>query len=310
MGMPRELMNRRFGIEMEGYFSSNPREVKIKGARIKKDLSLTNPHWNTGRDKFGVEINSRPIKTIGIVDRIFNDMVSLGGWSVDERAGTHIHVEIADYTELDKLKLLRFCKGIENIMYTFVKNYRYSNNYCYRLDNSWRKVFKETGNLEETIQGARNGLVHIQNVLRKKGIPTVYNPKYNWCNIYDSHHRTAEFRLFHAIENVEEAKNFVRLAIAIVDMVKVVSPEQLEFIIASIYSDSKTAQDCVDKLYEAVGLDQALYGLSMQGTEAYSELSAKMANRDTQGEKKKKGKLIAAYSSSDVDIFASGNLFA
>lgn len=299
--MPREMSTRRFGIEMEGYFQNHPREIKIKGGHIKRDGSLTNAYWGNHSEKYGVEINSRPIKTLDIVGRIFGEMEEKGIWSVDDRAGTHIHVEIKDYTELDKIKLIRFCKGIENIMYTLVKDYRYSNSYCRKMENDWRKVFKET-DLADLLKGAGNnqGLRIVREEFQKKKINNVYNSKYYWCHVYGSSRPTAEFRLFHAIENAEEAKNFVRLAVAIVDLCKVVTPEQLEYIIAMIYKDSKDTDDCIKKLYEAVGLDFERYGAKKRGEQAIEYLNGRLDG--TIVKKKKKRAVVAGDT---VDTFNS-----
>jgi hypothetical protein len=118
----------------------------------------------------------------------------------------------------------------------FVKDYRKGNRYCNLLPDGWRSVFKD-----------RDSAYNLRYATRSK---------YFWCNVYGSRHRTAEFRIFHCVESGEQAVKFARLAHAIVELCKNATPEQLEFIILSLY-ESKDVGSCVNNFYNVLGLNSA-----------------------------------------------------
>lgn len=272
----KEMTSRRFGIEMEGYMHSNPARTHIKGARMKKDLSLLYRNWSKRSaysEKNGVEVVSSPIKNLNIVRRIVGEMNS-HKWSTDERAGTHVHIEIKDYTGYDKMKLLHFCEAIQGIVFMLVKNYRFGNQFCHYVDSEFRDIFKnEKSYLLNELPVTKSGFPF--STMNEMGIPYVDNAKYCWCNIYSSQHDTAEFRLFHAVTSGDEAVKFVKLANAIVDTAKNTSVEHLEFIIHSL-NHSTTIEKLVDNFYYILGLDYEKDGLPIVGTHAVQIMDKKL----------------------------------
>lgn len=291
---------RKVGIEMEGYMRRNPSRITISGATLKHDASLANGHWSDANDRNGVEVVSRPIRNLDIIGRIVREMQGFG-WSVDNRAGTHVHVDIADYTEYDKAKLLRFAKGIERIMYMFVKDYREGNRYAQKLQDDWRKIFKP---IEKQVQVTnKNGSVkwkkqqtarvdwerlvasggrNLLDALQAAGHTNCVNSKYYWVNIYSSRHGTAEFRIFHAIESPEEAMKFAKLAHNIVDLCKHASVEQLEFIIMSLY-ESEDLEALKRNFFYVLGLPED-FNLPLAGETARNYMRTKLAQQKTKRE--------------------------
>ena len=278
------LLARKFGIEMEGYMNTNPRHIRIANATLKRDGSLANSHWDDdyspffplSRTSFGVEVVSPPSRDLDVAKKIFADMQS-HGWSVDERAGTHVHIDISDFNGNDKAKLLRFCKGIERIIFMFVKGSRADNQYCRKLDNDWKNIFKSRRS-----NGRHYKCPDLRNVAHDRLIDTinfsglsVSNVKYNWLNIFGSRFPTAEFRLFHAVESVEEVEGFILMAHNIVELVKNCSVEQLEFIILSLYS-SNNVQEIKKNFFEIINM--STNRMRILGYEAEKYLRVKMAD--------------------------------
>jgi hypothetical protein len=290
-----KIIARKFGIEMEGYVNHNPSTLNFIGAKIKRDSSLRNSNWGndfSSRDyarDYGVEIVTDPIKDLRIVERVFSQM-ELKGWHVDNRAGTHVHIDISDYSEYDKAKLIRFCKGIERIIFMFVKDYRSDNRYCQKLQDEWRNIFKEkmktstkrvqnkhnygyttitetknenTVNWEKLKKRRTGNLI---DELQSNGFRECANSKYFWLNIFGSRFSTAEFRIFHAVESAKEATDFIQMAHNIVDIVKHSSIEQLEFMIMSLY-ESKDVESLRKNFLSIVSIDTSL-NLFAKGTQA------------------------------------------
>ncbi len=281
---------RKFGIEMEGYINTHPDYLGIRDAKAKRDGSLRNNHWHRSMDEFGVEIATDPLTDFSKVERIFERM-KVAGWHVDNHAGTHVHIEIADFSEQDKAKLLRFCKGIERIIFMFVKDYRNGNHYCKKLSDDFRKIFKPKENklrrrsssgqiLYQTVMESRrytdvprDGLI---GALQRNGF-SVDNSKYYWLNVYGSRYKTAEFRIFHAVESLEDIRFFVTMAHNIVELVKHVSVEQLEFIILSLY-ESKDAQTMAANFLQLLGMDGE-FNIIFNGPKACAYIEEKLKKK-------------------------------
>ncbi len=283
-------LNRRFGIEMEGYVNRHPDHMGIRNAKVKRDASLRNSNWGFGMSEFGVEIAAEPSTDFTNVEEIFNRMKS-AGWHVDDSAGTHIHVEIADFSEQDKAKLLRFCKGIERIIFLFVKNYRNGNRFCKMLSDDWRKIFRPKERKLRRRNASGQIIYHTQlesrrytgvrrdgllSALRREGF-SVDNSKYYWLNVYGSRYKTAEFRIFHAVESIDEIKFFITMAHNIVELVKHASVEQLEFIIMCLY-ESKDIHAIARNFFELLNMEDS-FNIVFNGPKAYKYLDEKLKKK-------------------------------
>jgi hypothetical protein len=251
------VLSRRVGIEMEGYIENYPTRSEIRGVQIGKDGSLQNSEWEYDDEAYGVELKTDPITDLSELYATWNDMQSYG-WSTDDRAGTHIHVEIIDFTNLDKVKLLRFCKAIEPIMFSFVDEYRYDNNYCNDIHKDWRNIFRSKSRYcgIDWNDVGRNITYYLDQRFpysRSNSNP-LGNGKYQWLNVLGSRYHTAEFRLFHAVQDMDELIKQARMAEAIVSLVKNCTTEQLEFIIKELYR-TKDIDKTIGKFFEALNLD-------------------------------------------------------
>lgn len=271
---------RKVGIELEGYVEEHPGEVFIAGAEIKQDGSLGNDCWSDHTESYGVEVCTEPMENLEMLELIWGDVQELD-WSVDSSAGTHIHVDISDFSVEDKVRLLRFGKGIERIIYMFVQDYRNGNSYCERLHKSWRKVYRDERLKELDWSQAEGGNVNefIYDRLRdvRRGYSdrgeVLWNGRYQWLNVFDSRYPTVEFRLYHAADDFEVLVQQAKMSEAIVNLVKSSSVAQLEFIIRELYK--QTSVDAAVKMFfEVLGLD---FVMKVQGERARQYMETKLA---------------------------------
>lgn len=278
-------LTRRIGIEMEGYIDTYPESAEIYGVRIGEDGSLENSDWDDEFEPYGVELRTDPFTDLNELYRTWKEMESYG-WNVDDRAGTHIHVEISDFTPYDMTKLLRFGKGIERIIFMFVQDYRYENDYCLPLHKAWRLMFRKNSKYKDIPWDQIRNKEYFSDYLvetfgretrgyRSRG-NAPWNGKYQWLNVLGTRYPTVEFRLFHAVEDVEELIKQARLAEAIVNFSKNTTLEQMEFVLKELYAQT-SVEDLTAKFFSALGLD---FELPMVGSEAKAYLVDKLQNQN------------------------------
>jgi hypothetical protein len=118
------------------------------------------------------------------------------------------------------------------------------------------------------------------NTIRSSGL-SVENSKYFWLNIYGSRHGTAEFRIFHAVESMDEIKNFITMAHNIVELAKKSTPEQLEFIILSLY-ESENIYRLRENFLQLLGMEG--HEVPFKGGQARQYMETKLAEK--QGKRK------------------------
>ncbi len=283
--MNNELqLGRKVGIEMEGYIENFPEDVDMVGVKIKQDGSLGNSDWDYEDEPYGVELCTEPMTDLSLLHEIWNDMVH-HNWSVNTSAGTHIHVDISDFSVLEKVKLLRFGKGIERIIFLFVDDYRNGNEYCIKLHKDWRKVFRGdnqfsdidwNGIPDDEFEGVNDFLYEkFRNPERyySDRDEIIWNGKYQWMNIFGSRYPTVEYRLYQAVENIEVLIKQARMSEAIVNLVKNHSLAQLEYIIRELYKQ-ETVESVVEMFFETLGLD---FKLEVYGERAKKYLEEKLS---------------------------------
>jgi hypothetical protein len=178
------------------------------------------------------------------------------------------------------VKLLRFGKAIERIIFLFVQDYRNNNSYCEPIHKHWRSIFKEDSPYKEVAwDNLKTNQVNdyiAMNYRRKSSEGgTLWNGKYQWMNVFGGRYPTVEYRLYHAAEDLDELKGQVRMSVAIVDLVKNSTLEQLEFIIKELYKQPNV-DSLVAKFFEVLALD---FELSIRGQKAYKYLENKLAKR-------------------------------
>ncbi|RPK19975.1 amidoligase family protein [Paenibacillus xylanexedens] len=290
--MNNELaVRRKVGIEMEGYIENYPEDVELVGVKIKQDGSLDNCDWDYLNEPFGVELCTEPMTDISLLREVWKDMKH-NNWTVDDRAGTHIHVDVSDFSVEEKVKLLRFGKGIERIIFLFVDDYRNNNEYCYPLHKEWRKVFRGDNKYadidwnsitDDEFEGVNEYLYQrFRNPDRyySDREQVIWNGKYQWMNIFGSRYPTVEYRLYQAVEDVEVLIQQALMSEAIVNLVKNHSLAQLEYIIRELYKQ-ETVDATVEMFFETLGLD---FKLEVRGERAQKYLAGKLAAKNAVSE--------------------------
>lgn len=267
-------LNRTVGIEMEGYIFEFPPRVIIPHADIGTDQSLRNYIWSHNSGGYGVEIRTNPLNDTDMIALAFAKMQKIG-WYVDECAGTHIHVDISDFTECQKALLLRLGKGIERIIFMFVESYRYHSEYCIPIARDWRKIFWSNGKFSQ-MDWDRAEYLGLPDYFQQTNPPfEIWNSKYQWMNIFESKYPTCEFRLFHAAKSASEVTNQALLAYNIVEMVKNSTIEQVEFMVKTLYSFS-TVEETIEAFFQMLVLEE----MPILCGEAYDYLDAKYRKRN------------------------------
>jgi hypothetical protein len=286
-------LNRNVGIEMEGYFDHNPRYMSslkfADGAEIKQDGSLYNAYWESGYKRHGVEIVCEKTQDIQTILNTFLVMEREHGWSTDDRAGTHIHVEVADFSFHDKAKMAMFAQSIQPIIHMFSEDYRFGNRYCRMMDKNWSDIF--TGERFAKIDWSNDGTVVYYEERTKPNFAQflinnkvwsesendnmLYCEKYNWTNV-NTQYPTIEFRQFHAIKKPSDIINFANMAVNIIDTVKNSTVEQLKFIALSLW-ESVTPEDVANNFLHAIGMEKG--SIPMVGELAAMDVLGKLASK-------------------------------
>jgi DNA-binding transcriptional MerR regulator len=263
------VLNRTIGIEVEGYTKNITKLSQgVRHSNLKRDGSLNNSYgWNARHVdgiNVGMEVVSIPLSKLDMLDEIFED-IQATKWNVGRgKAGTHIHVDVRDYTLLDRIKMAVLMEKLDDVMFLMVKPSRRTrenqrNRYCRPMDSLWSTIIRrcqETGLNINNHDNIRNLLYSLTRIEQSSGnyrsLPN-WN-RYNFANVFDTGIGTIEFRLFHAIRDSSDAKKFGLLAYHLIETVKHSSVEQLEFIAESI-NNSSSAEEMVKRLAESIGLE-------------------------------------------------------
>jgi hypothetical protein len=258
------VLNRTVGIEVEGYTRDyrNMSNNGVRHSQLKRDGSLTGDNGYSVR---GIEVVTNPINNLDMFDEVFDDITKYQ-WNIGRgTAGTHIHVDSNDFLLEDKIKMAIFMQMIEKAMFLLVKKYRYTrfgnrNQYCQPIVGNWKRLIRDLDTHCADFNWRQqkkigNVSYHLSILGRRNRVDIPLTTRYHFVNIWCSSHDTIEFRIFHAIRTAKDAKMFALLAYNLVEMVKHSTLEQLEFIANGIVNDSTNAQDMVNKLCQAVGLE-------------------------------------------------------
>lgn len=269
-------LNRTVGLEVEGYMRTNPRTVINAGGipycEIKRDGSLSNSNWWNDGGMYGVEIVTEPLSQLEPLKTVF-DSITSRGWSAMGRAGLHIHVDARDYTFQDKLKFVKFAKRIEDVVFLFVKNRRYNNRYCQMIPQG----LITAANQERYTRGIDNYSDFLSRVARTSysAYNEAYMDRYHWLNIFNSSHRTIEFRMFHPIRSAEDGAMFAYFVHNLVNTVKNSTQAQLDFIAQSIEEQSNVFAKA-RMLLEAIGVP---YDIPVVSERAIGEIMRKQVTQ-------------------------------
>lgn len=254
------ILKRKIGIEMEGYLDTHPKECEIYGVKIGTDSSLSNSDWYYKDEPYGVELRTPPFTDLDDLRLTWEDM-EYYGWSTDTEAGTHIHVDIRDFSTYEKAKLLRFGKAIEKVMFLFVDEFRNQNDFCKPIHIGWATILDENDLYWIGDEKVWNKLAKsdVEDYIERMHFKAIdysypYNEKHSWLNVLSSAYSTAEFRLYHSVRNANELIKQAKISEAIINTVKSSSISQLDQ-----YSLQIALQDSIDdtisKFLECINLD-------------------------------------------------------
>lgn len=178
------------------------------------------------RSKYGLEVVSPPITDVDLITEVYHQMND-NGWSVDNSAGLHIHVDARDLTPKDFYKVLLLMTAIEPIMYGISDTYRFNvSGYCQPLVSSYMR-----SDVRECLSQRYDNITTMRQVL-------FTNDRYSALNFLAfNKHNTIEFRYFSPQTDAAEVINRVELVTRIVDFAKYASYEQ-------VYVAYKKVMDC------------------------------------------------------------------
>jgi hypothetical protein len=248
MAMSMETV-RRFGVELEGFTEKDiygNKEVDGHIWDIDSDGSL-NPRdcdcdedddCDHSSDGIGIEARSEPLSNTGALYSMYNYLDS-NGWKVNNSAGLHIHVEVADYIANDFKKLLALMVGIEPVIYSVTDSFRYfDSEYC--------------GSLKKRSSGVSNVLN--SEVFSYHGEWFFTDERYTGLNFrsYNSRRNTVEFRYFAPQTEAKKVEAYVELVTQIVDFAKFASLEQILVITQKLLSS--TFVEAMIVIKEVLGL--------------------------------------------------------
>jgi hypothetical protein len=258
-------LNRTVGLEFEGYVKNVGR---VPYASSRGDGSLM---YETSSGRRGVEYVTEPLSELDKIDEVMQGLKNCS-WSVGRtRPSTHIHVDASDYNLYDYQKAITFLLGIQETMFLLVKPYRMYNRFCQMLGHS-KQGFKEfLSHLKsigvdpssyESIWQVRNdtyygNLVNNRNSISRFMSDIKVGNRYVWANIFNSSHKTIEFRIFHALSSANEAKKFALLSYHIVETIKNSTLNHLEYLVQTIESKG-TSDEKIQALFESVGFEHSI----------------------------------------------------
>jgi len=230
--------SRTVGIEMEGLFDTNIVRYRSdmtlpNGAIAKDDGSL--PLYN------GVEFNSAPMYDLSGICDLYKAMKGYG-FRYTHNAGTHIHVDISDFTCAAVVRLAWFCSRVQYILYASQMDYRLDHDYVHVMDR-WRD-YAEMRVPDDGWGSEKFGY-------NFWSAPICF-PRFGWCRPREEY-GTVEMRLFNWIGDADEAIAFMKLAHNIVQLIKDSTVEHLNFIVNHVYSAS-TAQEAYGRFFEQMGM--------------------------------------------------------
>lgn len=246
------LLNRTVGLELEGHARNISNMNKIKYADVGGDGSL--------RGGDGVEVRTIPLSDLNKLQPIFK-VLGKHSFHKGTDAGLHVHVDISDFTVEQKVNLIRFSISIEHLMYVINDSYRSGNSYCEKLHKDWRKVYRKSYFKRPIPFDQFRTLAHFIDYARNNANRTggsnsnrpLWNGRYQWLNA-QTRYGTVEFRIFEAVDEIEQATKFAMLAYHIVETVKHSTLKQLMFIKKTVYAQ-KSVDEMLVKLCEGIGLD-------------------------------------------------------
>jgi hypothetical protein len=225
--MPVLTTPRRFGVEIEGFVSGS--SYDLYGDKAIGDIT-----WDIDSDGSlrglgnGIEAKQPPLDSTEHIYS-FYEWLQDREWHVNDTAGLHIHVEVADYEPHDFQKLLALMVAVEPYIYSVTDENRFRNSFC-----------KPLSRYGDTLVDRLDGT----DVKHMWEVKFTDEERYVGFNLeaYCTNRKTIEFRYFAAQEEAENVTAYVELVTKLVEFAKHATYEQILVIAckimeASIYED-------------------------------------------------------------------------
>jgi len=180
-------MNRYFGVEIEA-------------CKVKDNYSIPRG-WERQWEHCGLEFVSPLLKGqegLDAITGLYNDIEP----EVNRHCGLHVHVDVRDFSDEERLELARRLHADKDIFFGRVDKSRHDNEFCERplprvYDyDTWSSYMRrvDTG---------------------------IYEDRYCWVNFLSvSKHGSVEFRLHEATDNADEVRAWASFLVSYVENVK------------------------------------------------------------------------------------------
>jgi len=174
---------RKFGVEIEAVYAR----------------ALNVPPWGLTREGEGIEFVSPPLQGINGLNTVRN-LYALAYPVFDDSCGVHVHIDIRDHNDHERLNLVRQFVATKQHWFDYVDPKRLRNRYCYNdlpeVKGTWQDYYSQF---------------------------IMYHPadRYYWLNLYSIRkYGTIEMRLHEATINVEKVIVWIRTLVEFVTKVK------------------------------------------------------------------------------------------
>lgn len=131
-GTPSVLFptRRTIGVELEMLVPDNMDgdDIPTMWGSTKEDGSL-DPHWG----EYGVEFASIPVSGSAISEMLTAACAAFSDARVDPSCGMHVHIDVSDLTDSQRLNIVRWWQHTEDVWFGLVNDERDGNSYCKRI---------------------------------------------------------------------------------------------------------------------------------------------------------------------------------
>lgn len=227
------LKERGFGVEFEYKNAIKASQALFKSPLKRYFFTVDDGSIRLGN---GCEFVSRPLvpSELNIVEDIIK-LFKETDVTCDTSCGTHIHVSAKDYTYKDIVRLSRFCKRVENELFSFVMPHRQASSYCRKLDGRFLFNNPDVKTNIYSYYGSRERYEERPNTSKW----AVGSVRHFWLSLdrifrfrEEPDKKTIEFRLFHTVDIEDDpeiyTKHWINLCYGIVEACKKSDPQTLE----------------------------------------------------------------------------------
>lgn len=190
-------------------------------------------------------------------------------WSLSERCGLHVHLDVRDMEQIDIYKLFLLYATFEYLIYQFVGDNRDKNNFCV----PWFRTYEQHGVMSKILNGKNYDEVgmYVENASRYMGMNLASLSKFG----------TLEFRHMQNTHDFTKITNWINI---IMQLKKSAEEEPLtgEDLLQKIHrtQPEKFAEEKMPLLFSIVGRLPGFVQLFNQGVEVCEEILISAAPKD------------------------------